>query len=480
MTRIPPQGLARDELFRRLEAFRSDDLDTTGGRTWAYVYDPGRDDIGDVAKQAFTMYLSENGLDPTVFPSLMRMENDVVAMAAAHLNGDDAVSGSFTSGGTESCMLAVKTARDRARTHRPEVTEPEMILPVTAHAAFRKAGHYFGVKEVPVPVDPHTFRADPEAVAQAVGPNTVLIVGSAVSYAHGVVDPIAPMAAVAEENDVLMHVDGCIGGFLLPFFRRLGDDVPDFDFTVPGVTSISMDFHKYAYAPKGASVVLYRDRELRKHQLYACASWTGYTIINPTMQSTKSGGPLAATWAVLNFLGDTGYLEIARRTREATRRLVQGIGAIPDLRVLGRPEMSLVAATSDTVDVFTVIDEMKQRGWYVQPQLTFQDSPANIHFSVTSASLERVDAMLADLEASVAAARKQGVDEGAQQMSQALAQLDPDALDAEQFDGLMEAAGMGGDGALPERMAGINTILDGLPPALRERLLIEFVNRLFR
>src|SRR5215470_11959403 len=294
--KIPAHGMHREALFERLESYRANDTPWREGRTWAYVYDPGRE-AEEVIKQAYMMYLSDNALDPTAFPSALRLENEVVAMAAAHLGGDDEVVGNFTSGGTESIILAVKTARDHARAMRPDVRTPEIVLPATAHAAFQKACHYLDVTPVIVPVDPATFRADLDAVRAAIGSNTVLLVGSAISYAHGVVDPIEALGALALERVLLLHVDACMGGFLLPYFRRLGAPVPPFAFDVPGVTSVSMDLHKYAFAAKGASVLLHRSPALRRHQMYACANWTGYTIVNPTVQSTKSAGPLAAAWA---------------------------------------------------------------------------------------------------------------------------------------------------------------------------------------
>ena len=318
--RIPEQGWSKQQVLEALEQFRADDMPWRDGRTWAYVYDPGRE-AEEVIKQAFAMYLSENALDPTVFPSTLRLENELVAMAAAHLYGDEQVVGNFTSGGTESIILAVKTARDHARALQPQIREPEIVLPTTAHAAFHKAAHYLDVKVVLAPVDPKTFKADVAAVRAAITPNTILLVGSAVSYAHGVVDPIEALGQLALEKSLLLHVDGCMGGFLLPYLRRAGAPVPRFEFDVPGVTSISMDFHKYAFAAKGASAILHRNKELRRYQIYACSNWTGYTVINPTVQSTKSAGPIAAAWAVLHFIGDEGYLEIARQVLDATRRI---------------------------------------------------------------------------------------------------------------------------------------------------------------
>ncbi len=211
-------------------------------------------------------------------------------------------------------MLAVKTAREWARVHRPDITAPEIIVPATAHAALHKAAHYLDVTLVPTAIDPVSFRADVAAIAAPSPPTRSSSPPRPPSYAHGVVDPIAEIGQLAQQHELLFHVDGCIGGFLLPYFRRLGARVPEFDLSVPGVTSVSMDFHKYAYAPKGASVIVYRDKALRRHQMYACAGWTGYTVINLTVQSTKSGGPLAAAWTLLRAVGDQGYLDLARRT----------------------------------------------------------------------------------------------------------------------------------------------------------------------
>jgi sphinganine-1-phosphate aldolase len=500
---IPAQGMDEDDLFELMRSYRGGDLDTKGGRTWAYVYDPGRSDIDRVAKQALVEFYDENSLDPTVFPSLLRFENEVVGMARTHLRGGPEVVGNFTSGGTESCMMAVKAARDFAREHWPERLgvngRPRMVLPVTAHPAFHKAAHYFDVDVTTVPVDTTTWKVDPDELAAAVDDATILLVVSAVSYAHGVVDPVPEVAAFAQERELLLHVDGCIGGFVLPHFRRLGEPVTDFDFAVPGVTSMSMDFHKYAYCPKGASVVLYRDASIRRHQLYAKAAWTGYTVINTTFQSTKSGGPLAATWAVLNYVGDAGFMEIAERTLKARKAIVSGAEDLPDLEVMGEPESNLVALTSvstdgsDRVNVFDVVDQMRTHRWFVQPQLGFAGSKANIHLSVGGASLGLVPELIEDLAEACVAARADPTPPVDPAIVELLAGLDPDALDDATFDALLAGAGIGsadgpasdpGDGAggidLPDDgTAGINAILDVCPPDLAERLLVEYFNRLY-
>lgn len=491
---LPATGRSRDDILADLGHRRADDLDTHGGRTWAYVYDAGRGDAEAVAAEALVAAMHENALDPTVFPSVLDLETDLVRIAADHLHGDEHVVGNFTSGGTESCMLAVKTARDHARATRgvgggTTGVRGEVVLPETAHAAFRKAAHYFDLDLVDVAVDPTTFKADPELIRDAITDRTVLVVASSPSYAHGVIDPIEAIAAVTREAGVLLHVDACIGGWLLPYFARLGDDVPPFDFRVDGVTSISMDLHKYAYTPKGASTLLYRSADLRRHQLFASASWTGYTMINTTFQSTKSAGPLAGAWATMQAFGDDGYLEAARATRDATRQLVDGIRGIEGLDVLGEPEMSLVAIVAEPMadgrspDLFVLADEMKHRDWYVQPQLSYGSSPANIHLTATATSLDRVDELLADLgQAAVAAAAHEREPEF-QQLLDGLGALDPAAFTEDMYAGMLGAVGLGegtsGAGGLPSDMAEINAVLDALPPALREKLLLAFLNDLY-
>lgn len=496
---MPATGVPAEELFARMELFREGDLDTKGGRTWAYVYDPGRPDVDEVAKRALVAWYDENSLDPTVYPSLLRFENEVVGMARAHLRGDDKVVGNFTSGGTESCMMAVKAARDHHRHHHGDERARgdgrlNLVLPVTAHPAFHKGARYFDLELRTVPVDTKTWKADPAAMADAVDENTVMIVGSAVSYAHGVVDPIPELGRLALDRGILLHVDGCIGGFVLPYLRRLGEEVTDFDFTVPGVTSMSMDFHKYGYCPKGASVVLYRDPAVRRHQIFAASSWTGYTVINTTFQSTKSGGPLAATWAVLNYLGDDGFMEIFRRTREARDAIVAGLGEIPELEVMGRPEASLVAVTSatedgpdgptDRVNVFDVCDRMRERRWFVQPQLGFAGSKANIHFSVGGSSLPLVPELIADLADAVDEAKASPTPAPDDAIVELLNSIDPDALDDDTFNLLLAGGGLGagGDGRAPDvptETAAINGLLQACPTPLAEKVLIEYFNRLY-
>ncbi len=468
------------DVLARLEEMRAHDLPTHGGRTLAYVYDSGLEEADEIGRTAIAAFASSNGLDPTAFPSLLQMENELVGIAADLLDGPPTTVGSVTSGGTESILLAVQTARDA----HPEIADPSMVLPSTIHAAFLKAAHYFGVRPVVVPVGPD-YRADADAMAAAIDDTTVLVAASAPSYAHGVVDPVAPIAAAAAARDVRCHVDACIGGWVLPYAARAGRDLPAWTFAVDGVTSISVDLHKYAYTPKGASILLHRTPALRRPQFFARADWPGYTMLNSTTQSTRSGGPLAAAWAVVRSIGDDGYAALAAEVLDGMDRLLAGLAEVPALHVVAQPDSTLVALETDgSCDVFTIADEMKSAGWYVQPQLTHAGHPPNLHLTLSAATAAHVEEFLVALRAAVDKATAAGpvvVDPGVADFVRA---LDPAALSDDDFDGLLAAAGMAGDPAagtvLPERMAEVNALLDLAAPALREAILIAFLDRLAR
>lgn len=481
-----PDGRRAREVLAELRALRAADAPTRGGRTFAYVYDAGLDGLDELAAEAYTAFATVNGLDPTVFPSVARLENEVVGAVAALL-GAPGAQGTFTSGGTESILLAVKTARDHARAERG-ITEPQLLLPSTAHAAFHKAAAYLAVEPVVVPVDPRTFRADARAMAAAITPRTVLAVASAPSYAHGVVDPVAEIAGAAAARGVLCHVDACIGGWILPHLRRAGREVPPFDLSVSGVTSLSVDLHKYAYADKGASVVLYRDAGLRRHQYFAHAGWPGYPVVNPTVQGTKSGGLLAQAWAVLRYVGEEGYTALAARVAEASDRLLAGLRASDGVRVLGEPAAGLVSFTVARAEggapdlglLLHLADEMRALGWYLQPQLSFEGLPPNLHLTLTPATVGQVDALLADLATALEKARALEPVTVDPALAAFAAGLDPGALGPDEVAAVLAFAGLGEGAGLPDRMAPVLVLLDALPGALKERLLSEFIGSVFR
>ncbi|HYO72498.1 MAG TPA: aminotransferase class V-fold PLP-dependent enzyme [Archangium sp.] len=423
--RLASQGLSHQDVLARMRAMRSEDGRWQEGRTWSLGSNAG-EDIRRVAAEAYTEFMSENGLSPLAFPSLRRFEAEVLAIAADLFHGPTAA-GTMTSGGTESILMAVKTARDFARTERG-ISEPEMVLPASIHPAFQKAAHYFGVKPINVPVA-SDFRADVAAMRAAVGPRTVLVVGSAPSYPHGVMDPISELAAMAREKGVLFHVDACLGGFLLPFAKRLGHGLPDFDFTVPGVTSLSADLHKYGYAAKGASIVLYRTPELRRHQFFTYAGWSGGIYASPSMAGTRPGGAIAAAWAILKYLGEEGYLRLARTVLDTSKALREGIAAVPGLKLLGKPPLSVFAFASDTLDVYALGDAMEALGWKLDRQMM----PPALHLMVTPAHAAVVEPFLADLRACAASlASGEPAPDGSAAMYGMLGAL-PDPKDAEGF-----------------------------------------------
>jgi sphinganine-1-phosphate aldolase len=386
---LPASGRGEDEILDEMRALREEDVDWHDGKVWSLVFHAS-DELSAFSKQAYGMFYAENGLNPTAFPSLRRFEIEVVSMVAKLLGGDLKVVGNMTSGGTESILMAVKAAREWGK--KRGKGDPEMVLPVSAHPAFEKAAHYFGVKAVHVPVR-KDFRVDLRAMKKAINRRTVLLVGSAPQYPQGVVDPIEEIAQLAQRRKLLCHVDACVGGMMLPFVRDLGHAVPPFDFAVPGVTSMSVDLHKYGYAAKGASLVLYRDAELRKHQYFAYTDWPGGIYVSPTMTGTRPGGAIAAAWAVLNRLGVEGYRAIATDVMAAAQRIREGVATIEGIDVLGEPTMSVMALGSKTVDIYEVGDVLAERGWH----LDRQQNPASLHLTINGAHVQSAEQLLADL-----------------------------------------------------------------------------------
>ena len=472
METLAEHGLTPEAIEGAFAEIRQHDLYWSSGRCFAYVFSAG-EDVGAVARRAYASFMTENALDPTSFPSLVRMENEVVAVAAELMHGDGAV-GNFTSGGTESILLAVKTARDHVRATRG-IERPTLIVADSVHPAFHKAAHYFGLDVVSLPVL-EDFRADAAAMAASIDDRTALVVGSAPSYAQGVVDPIPELARAAAERGVLMHVDACVGGFFLPFLEQAGLSVPAFDFRVPGVTSISLDLHKYGYCPKGASIILYGDPDLRRHQLFAHTRWAGYGLTNATIQSSRGGAPVASAWAVLRNIGAQRYRALQREVRQCVMELCDGIDAIDGLGVLGEPDGSLLAFASDEIDVFALVDTMRTRGWYVQPQFGHGHVPKSVHLTVTPINVPHRDAFLADLAQCVAALRTGAPRDGGPDPMASLASAFasgkisiPDAIAA--------------IGANPSRAgaesASINRVLDALPSEQVEAILREYFHQMY-
>ncbi|MBK8781834.1 MAG: aspartate aminotransferase family protein [Anaerolineales bacterium] len=461
---FPSTGKSKDEVLAAMRAARDHDVQWQKGRAFSLVYHAGKE-VDDLLKEASLLFFSENGLNPTAFPSLRKFETEIVSMAASLLGGDDNAAGTVTSGGTESLLMAVKTARDWARKNRPEIKHPEMILPITAHPAFEKAAEYFGVKTVYIPVWAD-YRADVDAARKAVTTNTILMIGSAPAYPHGVVDPIRELAAIAQEHGILFHTDACVGGFMLPFVRKLGYPVPDFDLSVSGVTSISADLHKYGYAAKGASVILYKTAELRRHQMFVSINWPGGIYPSPSMGGTRPGAPIAAAWAVMNYLGESGYLELTDLVMKATRRLQDGVNATPGLKVVSNPEMSVFAigsnpSTGSGLDVYSLADELTKHNWH----LDRQQFPPTLHMTVQFGHVGVVDEFLSDLSAAADVVRKPSFEKTANgwlvKIANFLVRILPEAW----VTSFMEKASglLGGGGGLPSKMAPMYGLIGSLP-----------------
>jgi glutamate/tyrosine decarboxylase-like PLP-dependent enzyme len=406
---FPQSGRPVDQVIADLEAKRRHDVRWQDGRAFGMVYHGGAS-VHAAAEGAALLYLHENALNTKAFPSLGEIQSEVVRWTADLLHGPEGVAGFLTSGGTESILCGVLAARERGREERG-ITNGEIVLAESAHAAFHKAAHLFGlqVRKTRVRDD---WTADPDAMADAIGPNTVLVVGSAPQYPQGVVDPIPAIAELAATVGANCHVDACMGAFVLPFAEMLGRDVPPWDFRVPGIHSISADIHKLGYAPKGVSVILHRNKDLRRYQTFMFDGWLGGFYASPGLQGTRSGLPMAAAWAVLQHLGVDGYVALTRSTLENADRMRAGIAAIHGLRVLGEGCFHLVAmaaepTASPLLDVFAVGDALRSRGWFHDRQ----GPPDTLHSTVSNSNAGVIEQYLADLTASVAEVRDKPADD---------------------------------------------------------------------
>jgi tyrosine decarboxylase MnfA len=393
---LPETGIPESDLLNEMEEIRKDDINWRDGKVWSLVYH-ATDEHTELLKKAYTKFFSKNALSPIAFPSLKKFEVEVISMVVDLFNGDKRCCGSMTSGGTESILMAIKTYRDWAEEKYPDIKEPEMVLPSSAHPAFEKGADYFKVKSVRIPVDKKTYRANVKAMEDALTDNTIMMVGSACDFPRGVVDHISELGAIAKDRSIGMHVDACLGGFMLPFVKKLGYKVPDFDFSVPGVTSISADVHKYGYGAKGASTILYRKERVWKHQFSVYTDWEGGIYISPSMRGTRPGGAIAASWAALKHLGIDGYLNLAKSVMNTSRKLIEGIDNIPELYIIGDPVMSVFSFTSDKFDVYLLGDLLDKKGWHLD-RIQF---PNALHMMVNPHHAEIADTFLKDLRVTV-------------------------------------------------------------------------------
>jgi len=403
-TQLPEQGENWERLQERLTALGRDDVDWRNKRSAVYVFHPG-EDVLDVAKQAYALYQSENALGPAAFPSLKKMEADVIGIAHGLMHGPEGATGNMTSGGTESIMLATKSCRDAAAAKGIEVHGANLVVPRTAHLAFDKAAHYLGLEIRRVDVTP-AFLADPDAMRSAIDERTLMLVGSAPCFPYGLVDPIPELAEVAVEKDIWLHVDACVGGYLNPFAEMEGVALPEWDFRVEAVRTISADLHKYGYAAKGASTILHRSAEQHAYQHFSADDWPAGAMTTPTVAGTRPGGAIASAWAVLHYLGVEGYRDKTRRILDARRRITEGVEAL-GLRVFGDPQLALISfgpADGDPLSIFGVWKGMHDRGWFSG----IVQNPDGIHMMLSPSHDEVVEMYLKDLGEAVAGARGDG------------------------------------------------------------------------
>ncbi|QDZ14367.1 pyridoxal phosphate-dependent decarboxylase family protein [Humibacter ginsenosidimutans] len=491
-----PEGARREEILERLRALRAADAPTHGGRVLSYVYDSGRAELDQLAAAAAAQMQAVNGLDPTTFTSVAVLEREVVGFARELLGGDDEVVGSVTSGGTESCLLAVKTARDLWRA-AGGVGTPRVVAPVTVHAAFRKAAKLFGAAFDGVPVSPETGTVGASAIVERLGDDVALVVVSAPSYPFAALDPVVEVAAACRDAGIACHVDACIGGWILPFW--VDDDgapLSSWNLSVPGVTSLSADLHKYGYAPKGVSVLLHRGRDRHRAQYFATTDWPGYPVVNPTLLGSKSAGALAAAWAIIQALGAEGFGELAAQCLHATWVLRNVIERIEGLRVMGEPVGPLLAVAVDEsvpperrVDPHHWADAVRASGWILQqqPGLVQSDGvrlPHTTHLTITPVTESKLGELSPVLSAAADAVRGIPAVSPADVLNAlpgggAAVPQDAAALDSDSAAALLGGLGLlgGANGALPEQMAPFLALIEALPHPVSERLLTELLAR---
>lgn len=476
------------EILSRLQELRKLDAPTHGGRVLSYVYDSGLPQIDALAADAARMVQPLNGLDPTAFKSIAVMEREVLQFAREMLSGDESVVGTVTSGGTESCLLAVKTARDLWRsTHSGSA---RLLAPTTVHAAFQKAAHYFDLELDLVPVA-QDGSVDPAHLIARLGDDVALVVVSAPSYPFATLDPIAEVAKAASAKGISCHVDACIGGWVLPWLKT-----DPWDFSLKGVTSISADLHKFGYSPKGASVLMQRDRDRHRMQFFATTRWPGYPVVNPTMLGSKSAGPLAASWAIIAALGNAGYQELAESCDRSTVSLRNTIDSIEGLKIVGKPVGPLLAVATDEsveaerrVDPHHWADQVRANGFMLQlqPGLVQSDGsklPRTTHLTITPvtesilAELEQVLVSCADEVRGVAPVSGEQVLSALPFDPASVSTSSAATMNSETAWALLQSLGLGEDSGLPTQMAPLIALIEVLPHELSERLLTELLARL--
>ncbi len=491
------KAYSKEEILKKLKEYAARDAEPHSGRLFSIAFEAGLDDLREVTHRALTTFADKNILDFLEFPSAIKLEKDIVDVARSLMHGDDDVAGTYTFGGTESVFLAVKAARDQFILKHGLGRFPEIVLPVTGHPCYNKAAEYMGLTVKRVPVNPETLEALPDLMNQAITDNTAMIVGSAPNWPFGTIDPIKELAGIALERNLWLHVDACVGGFILPFMKRLGENIPDFDFSVPGVSSISLDPHKYAFAPHGSSVVLFRKSFHKMYSTFACLRWPGYVIVNPAVLSSRSAGPLAAAWAALHYMGEAGYLNTARKMIRVRDKLVAGLQKL-GYRVLGRQSFCIVAFSSEEVNVFKLADMMGEKGWWLMAQRGIEDMhiPPSIHLTITPIHDNVVEHMLADLANSTEKVKRipsSEVEDMVQGMGLVMRTMMPGEVGIETIGSMLSQMekdmatygprilkALGFDKGIPKEMATMNEIFNSLPPEIVEPLAAYVTIEMFR
>ncbi|SMN20835.1 similar to Saccharomyces cerevisiae YDR294C DPL1 Dihydrosphingosine phosphate lyase [Maudiozyma saulgeensis] len=398
---LPKKGLREDHIIEELDILQDvlPHTDWEEGKVSGAVYHGGEDLIR-LQSIAFEKYSVANQLHPDVFPAVRKMEAEVVSMTLNMFNApiDEGACGTTTSGGTESLLLACLSAKMYGLKHHG-ITEPEMIVPVTAHAGFNKAAYYFGIKMHHVPVDPKTYQVDLHKMEKYINGNTVLLVGSVPNFPHGINDDVEGLGKLAQKHNLRLHIDCCLGSFIVAFMEKAGfQNVPIFDFRIPGVTSISCDTHKYGFAPKGSSIIMYRNEDLRMHQYFIEADWVGGLYGSPTLAGSRPGALVVGCWATMVKFGEDGYIESCRSIIEAARKLRRYIEEeIPALQIIGDPQFSVISFTSKKLDVYELSDRLSKSGWHLN---TLQNPPA-LHLAVTRPSVAAIDSLCQLLSSTV-------------------------------------------------------------------------------
>ncbi|AHC51371.1 decarboxylase [Sulfolobus acidocaldarius SUSAZ] len=461
MKAFPDKPLSKQDIYEIAKTYSRNDNEPLSGRMWGHIYSLGLpEEVIEVSMTLYNQFINKTMLDFTVYPSVLRFENDIIAMASSLLGGSEETVGNFTFGGTESIMVATKAARDYFLKRDINVT-PEILLPVTAHPAFNKASDYLGMKVTPVKIDPGRTTIDLEDLKSKLKENTAMLVASAPNYPFGTIDDVKALSEIAQDKKVWLHVDSCIGGFLLPFLRDLGEPIPPFDLSLEGVTSISADLHKYGYAPRGASVVLFRNSSYREGSIFVMSRWPGYPIVNTSVLSTRSAGPLAAAWGIIHGLGKDGYRKLANRILNTRIKLTNELPKM-GYRILGKPLGGIVSFTSEEFNLAELPTLMK--GWFIQyqPGSRILGFPKSIHLTIAPGHDKVVDEFLRDLERAT------------NELKGKKSTL-PLLQDFNDLQSIARALGIE-EGKLPSNPTLINELMHEMPPELVENVLKLVIN----